>query len=239
MKLYDKLIGETAELLASETPAVTPYDPGSCWADNGKSELVMMRDAAFELGGNNLPSVNFTMVTTTEGLIDKDEVCVYGPDLPQIHGPVTFARIVMLEVEDLGETEDEEKAYNAIRDLEFVRYHVYPTGYMVRVSSESNQEQVRLSKQAISNGINFAKVGNDYISKYKALDSVKHAKIIFVVDSPAVEKLQPYAKKVDDITKTLTHILDGMATDCSHCDMKAICDEVEGMKELHLGKKKS
>ena len=238
MKLYDKLIGETNELLASMTPAVSAYDPGACWADNGKSELVMMRDAAFELGGDYKPSVNFTMVTTTEGLVDKDEVVVYGPDLSQIYGSVSFARIVLLEVEDLGETEDEEKAYNAIRDLEFVRYHVYPDGYMVRVSSESNQEQVRLSRKAVSSGITFAKVGNDYISKYKALESVKHAKVIFVVDSPVVEELMPYAKKVDDITKTLTHILDGMATDCSHCDMKAICDEVEGMKELHLGKKK-
>jgi hypothetical protein len=29
-----------------------------------------------------------------------------------------------------------------------------------------------------------------------------------------------------------------MPTDCSACRLKPICDEVEGMKELHFGQKK-
>ena len=45
---------------------------------------------------------------------------------------------------------------------------------------------------------------------------------------------QDSAKKANDITKTLTHILDGMATDCRSCNLKPICDEVEGMRELHF-----
>ena len=43
------------------------------------------------------------------------------------------------------------------------------------------------------------------------------------------------AKKANDITNTLTHILEGLPTDCSVCSLKGICDEVEGMKELHFG----
>lgn len=43
------------------------------------------------------------------------------------------------------------------------------------------------------------------------------------------------AKKAHDITDTLTHILEGLSTDCSVCALKDICDEVEGMKELHFG----
>jgi len=238
MKLYDKLIQSTVEELAGRTPKVTSYDPYNCWYDTGSSELVMLRDAAYELGGSGNPSVNYTCVTTTEGIVEKDEVYVYGPDLKEIKGDTPFARIVLLEVNDLGETEDEESAYNAIRDLEFVRYHVYPRGYMARVSTESNQEQVRLSKDAIASGISFEKVGNDYIAKYKELASVKHVRVIFLTDKDLVNTLRPNAKKVDDITKTLTHILDGLPTDCSHCSMKPICDEVDGMKELHLGKKK-
>ena len=50
-----------------------------------------------------------------------------------------------------------------------------------------------------------------------------------------VKALKPNAKKVDDITKTLSHILDGLPTDCGHCSLKPVCDEVEGMKELHFG----
>ena len=53
-----------------------------------------------------------------------------------------------------------------------------------------------------------------------------------------MERLKPIAKKADDITKTLSHILDGLPTDCGHCQLKPVCDEVEGMREMHLGKKK-
>ncbi len=108
---------------------------------------------------------------------------------------------------------------------------------MVRVSSQSNQEQVRISKDALKEGINFARVGASYISKYKAVSQVKNVRVIFITDTALVEALSPNADKVDAITRTLTHILDGMPTDCGHCSMKPVCDEVEGMRELHLGKK--
>ncbi len=109
---------------------------------------------------------------------------------------------------------------------------------MVRVSSQSNQEQVRISRDAIRKGIDFEAVGAAYISKYKEVSVVKNVRIVFITDSALVKELLPNADKVDAITRTLTHILDGMPTDCGHCSMKAVCDEVDGMKELHLGKKK-
>ena len=109
---------------------------------------------------------------------------------------------------------------------------------MVRVSSQSNQEQVRIAKSALNKGINFAGVGAAYISKYKELDLVKKVRVIFITEKELVEALMPNADKVDAITKTLTHILDGLPTDCGHCSMKPVCDEVEGMRELHLGKNK-
>ena len=151
---------------------------------------------------------------------------------------VPFAKIVLLETNDLGESEDEEKAYRTIRNIEFVRYHVFPVGYMVRVSAQSNEEQVRVSKKVINSGIRFSYVGAAYIKKYRALPEVRHVRIIFITDGELVEKLKPYAGKVDGITRTLTHILDGLPTDCGHCTMKAVCDEVEGMRELHLKQKK-
>ena len=47
--------------------------------------------------------------------------------------------------------------------------------------------------------------------------------------------LKALAKKSADVTGTLTHIFEGLPTDCSVCALKDICDEVEGMKELHFG----
>lgn len=237
MKLYDSIIQETQQIVSDAEPAVCPFEGGRVWKDRGESELIMHRDTAFELGGGGNPSVNYTCVTTSS-LFPRDEIIICGPDLPQIAQDVPFSRIVLLEVDDLKETEDTEQAYEAIRNIEYVRYHVFPAGYMVRVSSTTNQEQVRVSRAAARAGISFRYIGGTYIRKYRKIPHVRHVCVIFATDRKVVEKLQPFAGKVDDITRTLTHILDGLPTDCGHCSMKSVCDEVEGMKELHLGKKK-
>ena len=49
--------------------------------------------------------------------------------------------------------DDTEQAFRAIQDMDFVKYHVFPKGYMIRTSSESNREQVRLSSAALKKGI--------------------------------------------------------------------------------------
>ncbi len=236
MKLYDNLIDITMETLSEKKNSSFAYDRANAWKCAENTEFIMQRDARLELGSSGEPSVNYTCVTTS-GKVMQDEIILCGTDIPDIHGSTAFARIVILETDDLGEDTDQEKAFQAIRNLEFVRYHVFPKGYMVRVSSQSNQEQVRISKQAIKNSIDFNKVGAAYISKYKEVPQVKNVRVIFITDRSIVEKLRPNADKVDAITKTLTHILDGMPTDCGHCSMKAVCDEVDGMRELHLGKK--
>ncbi len=240
MKLYDGIISDTISVLedfqAGGSIKKFPYQK-SFWRDNGSSEFIMQRDAALDIGAFGEPSVNYTTVTTS-GIVPESETILYGKDINEIKGNSAFARIVVLETEDLQEDKDQEKAFAAIRNLEFVRYHVFPKGYMVRVSARSNQEQIRISKKALENGISFAKVGALYIHKYKEVPGVKNVRVIFITEKELVEKLLPNAEKVDTITKTLTHILDGMPTDCGHCSMKAVCDEVDGMKELHLGKKK-
>lgn len=240
MKLYDRIITETNNVLNEETAVPVKkysFSGNEHWKCEENSEFIMQRDAATEIGAGGFPSVNYTCVTTS-GIVTADEVFVYGKDISEIKSDCAFARIVLLETEDLQEDKDSEKAFQAIRNLEFVRYHVFPKGYMVRVSAQSNQEQVRISKAALKNGISFAKVGGAYIRKYKEATGVKNVRIIFITDKSLVEKLMPNADKVDAITRTLTHILDGMPTDCGHCSMKSVCDEVDGMKELHLGGRK-
>lgn len=234
MTLYDKTISQITGKLGSPLQTYS-YNPSAAWPDVGHQELVLLRDAAYELGGSGEKSVNSTLVTTTPGLIPEDSIEVYGKDLPDVHGDVPFARIVLLEIEDPGE---DEQAYNAIKDLEFVRYNVFPKGYMTRISSENNQEQVRVSKDAVASGINFQKIGNDYLKKYKEKKGVKHVRIIFAIDPPAMEDIIKDADAVSKITNTLTHIMDGISTDCSHCNFKSICDTVDGIREMHMKQRK-
>jgi CO dehydrogenase/acetyl-CoA synthase beta subunit len=200
----------------------------------------MQRESAYELGGDGKPAVNYACVSSGD-YATKDEILVYGKDLNEIRDSVPFARIAVIKVKELsGENEDDtEPLFRAIQDIDFVKYHVYPKGYMIRSSSESFREQVRVSKEAVSKGITFEQVGNSYIKQFKQNPDVKAVKLIFLTtDDPDYAEMKKDAKKVRDITKTLSKILEGMSTDCHTCSLKEICDEVEGLKELHFGKEK-
>ncbi len=234
MELYNALIENTKEILSKAKPKVWDHKPAKAWPDLGAAELVLQSDAAYELGALGLGSANYICTTTSSELVNKDQIMLYGPDLRSIKKDVPFARIVLLRVGVL-EGEDEE-VYRALKDIEFCKYHVYPEGYMVRMSPESHREQIRVSKKALKKGINFEAVGNRYIEAYKKDPNVLNVTVIFVTDpSLDFKAITDNAKKADAITGTLTHIMEGLPTDCSVCQLKDICDEVEGMKELHFG----
>ena len=234
MELYNSLIKESNSLLEKGRPRVWEYSPGDAWKDIGSSELVLQKDAAYELGAMGKGSANYVLFTSSPELVDKDQILLYGADLGEIKGEVDFARIVLLRVGLIDG--DDEAVYRTLKDIEFAKYHVYPEGYMVRMSPESYREQVRVSKQALKKGVSFKNIGANYITAYKKDPNVLNATVIFVTapgyDYGAMKKL---AKKANDVTGTLTHILEGLPTDCSVCALKDICDEVEGMKELHFG----
>ena len=221
-------------MLEKGRPRVWEYRPGDAWKDIGSSELVLQKDAAYELGAMGRGSANYVLFTSSPELVDKDQILLYGADLGEIKGEVDFARIVLLRVGLIDG--DDEAVYRTLKDIEFAKYHVYPEGYMVRMSPESYREQVRVSKQALKKGVSFKNIGANYITAYKKDPNVLNATVIFVTapgyDYGAMKKL---AKKANDVTGTLTHILEGLPTDCSVCALKDICDEVEGMKELHFG----
>ena len=241
MELYNSIIEKIDGLIGdSVQPKRYEYNPDKCWEDVGGNQLVMQRESAYELGGDGKPAVNYACVSSGD-YADKDEVLVYGKDLNEISGSVPFARIAVIKVKELkGENdEDTEPLFRAIQDIDFVKYHVYPKGYMIRSSSESFREQVRVSKEAVSKGITFEQVGNSYIKQFKQNPDIIAVKMIFLtVDDADYAEMKKDAKKVRDITKTLSKILEGMATDCHSCNLREICDEVEGLKELHFGKEK-
>lgn len=240
MELYNSIIEKVSGLLGSSTPKKYPYNPAKTWEDAGGNQLIMMKESAYELGGDNKPAVNYACVSSDD-YVTEDEIWVYGKDLNEIKGSIPFARIVLVKVASLkGEgEEDTEPLFRAIQDIDFVKYHVYPKGYMIRSSSDSFREQVRVSKEALKKGITFEKVGNSYIQEYKKNPNVLAVRVIFAtVDDADYAEMKKDAKKVRDITKTLSKILEGMATDCHSCNLKEICDEVEGLKELHFGKEK-
>ncbi len=234
MELYNSLIGETKALFENLPKKVWDYNPRGALASNDSSELVLQKDAAYELGASGKGSANYVLFTSSGELVERDQVILCGKDLREIKGDCDFARIVLLRIGVLDD--DDEAVYRTLRDIEFAKYHVYPQGYMVRISPESYREQVRVSRDAVRRGISFQALGNSYITEYKKNPNVINATVIFLTD-PAADyaAFKALAKKSADVTGTLTHIFEGLPTDCSVCALKDICDEVEGMKELHFG----
>lgn len=236
MELYNGIIKSTEELLCGSSGTAWAFDVSRTWPDAGKNELVMQREAAFELGGSGHPAITYACVTTDDSILERDEVVLCGPDLGNLKADSSYARIVVITANDIGEAD---AAYNAIRELEFVRYHVFPRGFMMRALPEDNREQVRISKDAVKRGISFRTVGFDFIRKFRENPAVKNVRVIFVTDPKApFSALGNNAGKVSDITKSLSTILEGLPTDCATCNLKDICAEVEGMRELHFSQRK-
>jgi len=237
MKLYDEAIKSILDVLSSYESKNVGMTAG--WDDVGDHNLILRADMAYELGGGNHQAVGAMAVTCDSQIVPCDEVVLIGPDLSQINQDTSYARISLVRVREdsLG---DGNELYNAIRKMEYVKYHVSPEGYMVRISSANSREPVRVGKQALANGLDFSKVGKLFIDKYHENDNIEVVKIIFItLPDFNYKELENQAKALEDITATIDHIFKNVIMDCGSCSLQKICDEVEGLRELHFAAQSS
>ncbi|MBB6623332.1 carbon monoxide dehydrogenase [Clostridium gasigenes] len=239
MKPYDEFIESSLALLEGQ-PGHRLTVPGAdeTWPDAGEYNLILRSEMAYELGGGNLPAVSGLGFTSSDRLVGGDELWLYGPDLPDLQKDAPYARLTLLRVakDSLGE---DDVAYAAIRKIEHTRYHIIPKGYMTRISAASEREPVRVSRKALQEGLDFAKVGGLFLRGYHQHSKVLAAKLIFITlpDFP-YDELEKKAHKAEKITMTLDHIFKNLKMDCSTCNLKQVCDEVEEMRELHFAQDK-
>lgn len=237
MKLYDESI---KELLAGidMTSAKKLDIVNATWKDVGDHNLILRADMAYELGGGTYPAVSGMAVTCNDEFVNTDEVMLIGPDLDEIKADTPYARIALVKVaeDSLG---DGNTLYNAIRKIEYVRYHINPEGYMTRISASNNREPVRVGKAALDKGLNFAKVGKLFLDTYHENKNIEAVKLIFITAPDFDYKsLSDQAKHLEDITGTIDHIFKNVMMDCGSCSLQKICDEVEGLRDLHFATKK-
>ena len=224
MEFFDSLIGEVSAFADASQKITYDYINASLWQDEGYSQVILQRDTAFELDG-----VGFNLATSSD---ISDGIIVVGDELGNISANRNFARICLVQLENCN---DEQEYYKLIKKIDYVKYHYFPSGYMIRTTSRSHKESVRVAKSAVKKDISFEKVGNLLISKYKENPKVKAVKVIFITAKDADYKnLESMAQKSWAITETLNHIMNSVTFDCDSCNLKPICDEVEGMKELHF-----
>ena len=224
MEFFDSLISGALELIQGLSETNYAYEPYKAWRDIGFNQVILQKHSAFELSGTG-----FNLVTSSD---IEEGITVIGSELCDIKKDCRFTRISLVQID---EQESEQKAYNLIRKIEYVKYHYFPDGYMIRTSSRSHKEAVRVSEDAVKAGISFQSVGNLLIDKYKENPAVKAVKVIFITSEKADHKaFEDMAQKNNAITETLNHIMNSVNFDCDTCNLKPICDEVEGMRELHF-----
>lgn len=224
MEIFSSLIKEFNSYIEPFSKKEYDYKEDNAWADAGHNQVILQRETFFELDG-----VGFNLLTSSH--ID-DGIVVIGKDLQEIKENTKFARVSFIEFE---EAQTAQKTYNLIRKIEYTKYHFFPDGYMIRTSSRAHKESVRVSKNAIKGGLDFQKVGTLLINKYKENPAVKGVKIFFVTEKNAdFSKLEQLSRKSNEITETLNQVMNDLKFDCDTCNLKAICDEVEGMRELHF-----
>ncbi len=250
MQLYDALTMRVRELLSGLSPKIYSYDAAKAWPETKDFEMIFQKDAAFELGGGNKASVNLTCVTGTTEVFTKwqdpacavpvSQVYVYGPDLREIQGDVNYARIceVLLREDAVRYAGNADQTLKLLQDIDFVKFHVYGKGFMMRTSGQSAREPVRVARKALQDGITFERMGDAMISHYQKNPEVLAVRVSFITeDAFDYNGLAKEAQKAVEIRNSLSKIQKGLPTECSVCDVREICNEVTGLRELHFGKK--
>jgi len=276
MQLYDAQIQRVRALLGGLPAKTYAYDESKAWPENADFQMIFQKDVAYELGAGKSTSANLTCVTDNlelfqavpglpgglaqgeeQGQLEnvarvKSQILVYGRDLQEIQGDVSYARIceVLVKSEESLPTKAEQgveadddpsdsgRTLKLLQDIDFVKFHVYGKGFMMRTSGQSAKEQVRVSKKALQDGITFERMGDTLISHYKKNPSVLAARVSFVTaEEFDYASLQKEAGMAVEIRNSLSKIQKGLPTECAVCDIREICNEVEGLRELHFGKK--
>ena len=109
---------------------------------------------------------------------------------------------------------------------------------MLRVSSSKRRESVRIGKEALKKGLNFAKTGNRMIAAFHSHPEVEAVEIHYVTANGfPYQELEALGRESERITGTLDHMMQNLTMDCGVCGLKQVCDEVEGLRELHFSRK--
>lgn len=231
MKLYDKLIENIYSVLPCKADKYWDYSPAREAKPGDKNTVIFRNEAAFELGAAEKSSVCSVLFTSSEEITDS--VLLYGRDIPEINGDSPFAHFVIVSLYDR-----EEFRYEELKEIEFSVYRLHPEGYGVRISPLGGRETVRVAEKARAAGLSFENIGNSCITEFKKDPLVKNVRVIFsTLEDIDYKSLCVTAKKAGAVTKTLASDFFSPDLSCEACAMKPLCDEIDGLRELHFSRK--
>lgn len=231
INIFDEDIKRLNDYVAKNATRIYQYDESKALPTSEHSSLILTKDSAYELGGSDMPCAVATVLT--DELPVANQTVLIGKELKDIRQDCNYAKIVIISVKDAAD--GEQAIFDLTKSLEYAKYKENVQGFMMRASAIKQREQVRVSKVAIKQGLSFEALGATTIKSYLSRDVVKGVTVVFVADTCAdFAPLQDFASHTSQILAAFNHILDNVLVDCAHCDLKVICDSVEGMRELHM-----
>lgn len=207
------------------------YDPNTQWGLIKMSPLVLKSTMGLELAAPNCSGVSALLPTNDSDKVKDGRITVIGKSISELEGKsVSFGKLVFIHMEEMSD----ELLYEKIQTLDLVRHDLYLDGYMVRSSPNEPKEWIRISKEAIKKGFSFKILGSLMMEVYKKIDYVRGVEIVFITESDTlIQNLQKASYKIFLGTKALNKIFDDLEYDCDECNFQDICDEIDGMKEMH------
>ncbi len=231
MDLFDSYIASIDTLLGGYPSRRFAYCKDKDWEVKEFPGFIMQKESKLELGGGDCASLGVSVTSSTIDI--SNETLLIGDDLDTLNGNVPFIKIVFIKTKNIEGGEQE--IYNAIKQMEYTKYNVNIVGFMARASSINMREEVRVSKKDVKKGLSFERVGNTLINHYLDNDNVEAVKIVFITkDIKEFDDLCKIARTITNAQDALNHIMDNVIIDCNHCNLKTICDEVEGMRDMHI-----
>lgn len=236
MKLYDQNIQEILDLSGGYFQGLDALKPIPSWPRVDREELILKFDMATELGGGTHHAVSGLAYTTDKELVKKSGVRIIAPDNWSKLPVCDYGRFVLIRLKEEMDQKDKQELYARFRKLDYLRYHLFLKGVSARISSVAHREVVRISKEAVNSGISFRAMGKTWLEAYLEMEEVAAVQIFYYVnagDASYYKKLAQLAADCEKITESLNVIFQGVSMDCNTCGQKAVCDAVEGLREMH------
>lgn len=178
--LFNDIIAKTRATFDGLTPRRWEYDAVHPWPAAVEANLLGGSDNALALGGSLRRGVNYLCATADGRQEIRDEILLYGPDLREIQGEAPYGRITIIKLH--GDTLDERQTFNAILDTDVLKHRVAPQGFAVDYAEGARFEIVRVSREALKQGISLANIGASYIERYRTAPHVAAVTEIFITD---------------------------------------------------------
>ena len=234
MMLYDQVTEEIRSLLPATPDNKAVYRPELCAPEGDKNAILFGSETAYELGGGGKSAVSCVLFGNVPS--GRDEVLVYGKDLSELKEDAPFAHVTLIQLKDSDETA---LRYERLKEIGFSLCRLYPRGFHIRVSPSSGREQARVARAALtaSPPLSLVNVGCSLIRLLKEDKDVARVRTVFVAGADVdYTALAEKARKAKAITDAVQRTLQFDTLDCSSCRMKPVCDEIDGLRELHFKK---